>query len=1061
MQKTMVSIKTGYSIYLGICISLFLLFLFPQKTFATTVSDNFNRADGGLGSNWTTMTGTNAPQIVTNVAEPGTSNTANVAYWSANSFGSNQFVQATLPSITGTDDGPAIGVRFANSRGYFLFFNHASGTVSLYRMDTASSWTVLATSATLTIAGTDVWKIETIGSTIVGFQNGNQVVEASDSTYTSGSPGIWLYYASNQIDNWSGGDLPTEYSLGGTVSGISGTAVLQNSDGTTLNVSNNGTFAFNIPYPAGSSYSVSVTTNPTGQTCNVVNGSGTVNANVTTISLNCSGNPLSTSAQDNFNRADGSLGANWTDANFGGLQITSQTVVGTNAGGVSGDMRTAETYASNQYSQIEVGAMSSNQWIGPTVRMQNNGQNYYLGLYDFNNGSPFLQIFKSVNGSFTGLTGQLSISQLSTGSTLKLIVVGDTIAFLVNGVEKQATFDTTLTGGSPGIAAFGTPAADNWAGGNAGFTVDYISTDANGVESYDVISQNDGNGPQVIRVLRPTSPAAGMAHNFIYTLPVQPGVDNTTFGDGLDYLRSLDAQNQYNLTIIEPSFYYDPWYADNPNDSTQQYETFIASELQPWVTANLATSGTEQHWLIGFSKSGLGAQDLVLKHPDLFTLAASWDTPFSTFSYSRFGTDSQSQYGTEANFINNYELSIAFLQAHGVQFTAKNRIWVGGYNLYQQDDTDYDIFLTSMGVEHTTETPTNMTHSWTSGWVPLALAALSQDSINFSITPTPTPTTSTPTPTSSSSQSSSGTSTSSSSSPPSCSSQSPGNKAPQLYGALSQSASSILLYFTPADTPVSRYVLEYGTKSGEYPYGIQDMGINTREQMTYLVQSLAPGTTYYFRIRGANGCADGPWSNEFSTTTQRATNTSVSTSSSCQQYTVKLGDSLWSIAAAFLNDGSKYHALINANILAHPLLAASTILIPGWKLAINCNSSQLPQPQQKNNQPSQTKTYMLKVKIVDTHQKPLSGVQVGLTPQSQQIVTNNQGIATFSNISIKEETIIATYKNIHNEQKISLSDTLNTTTIIMREAATISPLPPKQTSGIPNIFSAIMHLFKK
>ena len=45
----------------------------------------------------------------------------------------------------------------------------------------------------------------------------------------------------------------------------------------------------------------------------------------------------------------------------------------------------------------------------------------------------------------------------------------------------------------------------------------------------------------------------------------------------------LDAQDQYNLTIIEPSFSIDPWYADNPNDANLQYETFMTNELVPWV----------------------------------------------------------------------------------------------------------------------------------------------------------------------------------------------------------------------------------------------------------------------------------------------------------------------------------------------------------------------------------------------------------------------------------------------------------------------------------------------
>ena len=35
--------------------------LLPQEASAATVSDNFNRADGGLGRNWTTVTGTAGP----------------------------------------------------------------------------------------------------------------------------------------------------------------------------------------------------------------------------------------------------------------------------------------------------------------------------------------------------------------------------------------------------------------------------------------------------------------------------------------------------------------------------------------------------------------------------------------------------------------------------------------------------------------------------------------------------------------------------------------------------------------------------------------------------------------------------------------------------------------------------------------------------------------------------------------------------------------------------------------------------------------------------------------
>ena len=180
---------------------------------------------------------------------------------------------------------------------------------------------------------------------------------------------------------------------------------------------------------------------------------------------------------------------------------------------------------------------------------------------------------------------------------------------------------------------YGQATADNWSGGtatagtgNTGFSVTYRSTDANGVATYDVTSDDNGYGTQTLRVLAPTHPTAGVPHSFLYVLPVEAGL-GTTYGDGITTLESLDAEDQYNLTIVEPSFAIEPWYADNPNDSNLHYETFMTNELVPWVTQNLSTTGHEQNWLIGFSKSGIGGQDLLLKHPDLFTLAASWDFP--------------------------------------------------------------------------------------------------------------------------------------------------------------------------------------------------------------------------------------------------------------------------------------------------------------------------------------------------------------------------------------------------------------------------------------------------
>ena len=87
----------------------------------------------------------------------------------------------------------------------------------------------------------------------------------------------------------------------------------------------------------------------------------------------------------------------------GALSIASQAVLGTSA--TAGDIRTAETYTSDQSSQIELTStqLSGGQWVGPTVRTQNGGQDTYLGIYFWNSGSPQLRLYKRNAGTWIQL----------------------------------------------------------------------------------------------------------------------------------------------------------------------------------------------------------------------------------------------------------------------------------------------------------------------------------------------------------------------------------------------------------------------------------------------------------------------------------------------------------------------------------------------------------------------------------------------------------------------------------------------------------------------------------
>lgn len=88
--------------------------------------------------------------------------------------------------------------------------------------------------------------------------------------------------------------LANSYTIGGTVSGLAGSLVLQNNAGNDRTVTANGSFAFSKPIMNGETYAVTVKTRPTSpisQTCAVTQGSGTVAAaNVTSVKVGCTTN---------------------------------------------------------------------------------------------------------------------------------------------------------------------------------------------------------------------------------------------------------------------------------------------------------------------------------------------------------------------------------------------------------------------------------------------------------------------------------------------------------------------------------------------------------------------------------------------------------------------------------------------------------------------------------------------------------------------------------------------------------------------------------------------------
>lgn len=174
-------------------------------------TDNFNRADGTIGANWTTVTGLQTPNVHSNAAMNGGNWTIpSGAFYNAATAPDDQYAKVTLVTLTATtDEGPGPAVRWsaAAQTGYFVQCNTTE--IRLYKV-VAGSFTQLGTNGPAA-ALNDVIELDVQGASLTVKQNGSSIITATDSAIASGQFGIWIVStaaASNVgLDDWEGGDF--------------------------------------------------------------------------------------------------------------------------------------------------------------------------------------------------------------------------------------------------------------------------------------------------------------------------------------------------------------------------------------------------------------------------------------------------------------------------------------------------------------------------------------------------------------------------------------------------------------------------------------------------------------------------------------------------------------------------------------------------------------------------------------------------------------------------------------------------------------------------------------
>jgi enterochelin esterase-like enzyme len=246
--------------------------------------------------------------------------------------------------------------------------------------------------------------------------------------------------------------------------------------------------------------------------------------------------------------------------------------------------------------------------------------------------------------------------------------------------------------------------------------------DANGFETYQVRSDFERTVTK-IRVLLPTGFDATKSYPVVYALPVLAGEANN-YGDGLVTIRNLGLQTTKEAIFVGPTFSDKPWYADNATNPQVWQETYFRSVVVPFIDHRYSTLATaEGRLLLGFSKSGVGAFTMLLRHPDEFGRAFAFDSPLN-LSSPNFDQYNQIL-GTTQNY-ENYRVTTLLQQRADLLKLSPPRLFMTGYYFSFTFDMESQIhrLLEGLQIPHYYDPGYYRPHNWNSGWVAQAVDQL-------------------------------------------------------------------------------------------------------------------------------------------------------------------------------------------------------------------------------------------------------------------------------------------------------------------------------------------------
>lgn len=176
---------------------------------AQLASDTFDRADGGLGANWTTTVNLTAPTITSNSVNGPPSAVCGARYTGGGIVWPNDQYALALLGLqdTETDNGAGVACRIDSAAQTFYLAQPNAVETRLYKCITGG-FTKLGSDGPPCAAG-DLLVLSCQGTYLTVWKNGVLIIAANDTAIASGDAGLFIAIvtADARINDWIGGSV--------------------------------------------------------------------------------------------------------------------------------------------------------------------------------------------------------------------------------------------------------------------------------------------------------------------------------------------------------------------------------------------------------------------------------------------------------------------------------------------------------------------------------------------------------------------------------------------------------------------------------------------------------------------------------------------------------------------------------------------------------------------------------------------------------------------------------------------------------------------------------------